>query len=82
MAAAGVAGFDQTLNGDDDAYALKLAPDGKAWIYATYIGGAAIDFGNSIAIDSSGAAYITGEISNPQRTSFPNGQGFGNLPAR
>jgi len=43
-----------------DAYIAKLNPAGSELVYATFIGGAANDFGQGIVIDSSGAAYIAG----------------------
>jgi hypothetical protein len=46
-----------------DAFAAKLSPNGNSLIYSTYLGGRGQDGGNSIAVDQSGNAYITGETS-------------------
>jgi len=46
--------------GGQDAFVTKLNPTGSAYVYSTYLGGSLNDSGNSIALDSSGAAYITG----------------------
>ncbi len=46
--------------GDSDAYVTKLDPTGTAPAYSTYLGGAAYDEGDGIAVDSSGNAYLTG----------------------
>jgi cold shock CspA family protein len=43
-----------------DIFVTKLNSTGTALIYSTYIGGYTYDEGKSIAIDSSGNAYITG----------------------
>ncbi len=43
-----------------DAFVLKLNPAGNAVVYATWLGGGANDFGLKIAVDSSGAAYVSG----------------------
>lgn len=43
-----------------DIVVTKLNKAGSALIYSTYIGGTADDYGNSIAIDANGNAYITG----------------------
>jgi Beta-propeller repeat len=43
-----------------DAFISKLNPSGSAMIYSTYLGGLDSEQGNSIAIDSSGNAYVTG----------------------
>ena len=43
-----------------DAFVVKLNPDGSKILYATYFGGAADEIGTGIALDSTGAAYITG----------------------
>jgi len=43
-----------------DGFVAKLNPSGSALVYSSYIGGAGVDQGYGIAIDSSGAAYIAG----------------------
>lgn len=55
------AGVSQTaLAGGRDAFVTKLNAAGTALSYSTYLGGAGTDVGNAIAIDGTGAAYITG----------------------
>ncbi len=54
--------------GGYDAFVTKLNVSGSALIYSTYLGGSAFDFGQGIAVDSSGNAYVTGETSS---TNFP-----------
>ncbi len=51
---------DTTYNGNGDGFVLKLNPIGAALIYSTFIGGNSEDSGRSIAIDTSGNAYMTG----------------------
>src|SRR5688572_4667047 len=46
--------------GGVDLFVAKLTPDGRSLVYATYLGGAGEDIGTSIAVDASGAAYVTG----------------------
>ena len=48
------------LNGDDDAFVTELNPNGSALVYSTYLGGSFDDYGQSIAVDSGGNAYVTG----------------------
>jgi hypothetical protein len=43
-----------------DLVVSKLNPAGSALVYSTYLGGSGNDFARQIAVDSSGAAYITG----------------------
>ncbi|MCZ6491454.1 MAG: SBBP repeat-containing protein [Acidobacteria bacterium] len=43
-----------------DAIVTKLNPDGSALVYSTYLGGSRNDEARSIAVDSSGNAYVTG----------------------
>ena len=57
-----------TANGSYDVYVAKLNASGAALIYATYLGGSAGDYGNAIAVDSAGAAYVTGTT---YSTDFP-----------
>jgi hypothetical protein len=51
----------QTVNyGIGDVFVAKLNPAGTGLIYSTYLGGGGQDTATSIAIDSSGNAYIAG----------------------
>ena len=46
-----------------DAFVAKINPSQislQSGIYSTYIGGSGDDFGNAIAVDTSGNAYVTG----------------------
>ncbi|MCL5959745.1 MAG: SBBP repeat-containing protein, partial [Chloroflexi bacterium] len=52
--------FDPTWNGESDAFVTKLNPSGTQPVYSTYLGGGYWDEGRGIAVDSSGAAYVTG----------------------
>jgi len=51
-----------------DAFVTKLNAAGSALVYSTYLGGSGDDFGDAIAVDSSGKAYVTGHTSS---TDFP-----------
>ena len=54
-------GVYQTSNaGGNDVFVTKFNSDGRL-VYSTYLGGTSNDNGNSIAVDSSGNAYITGQ---------------------
>ncbi len=44
----------------NDAFVVKLSPDGKSLVYATYLGGNSDDFGNAVAVDAAGNAYVGG----------------------
>ena len=46
-----------------DAFVTKLSPDGSQFVYSTYLGGSGSDRGNGIAVDQSGAVYLTGTTS-------------------
>jgi hypothetical protein len=52
--------FQATMSGGNAVFVTKLNSTGSGLIYSTLIGGNFSDFGNSIAIDLSGNAYITG----------------------
>lgn len=55
-----LAGPDLAYNGTGDAFVAKINPSGTALVYAGYLGGAQNDYGWSIAVDSSGNAFLTG----------------------
>jgi hypothetical protein len=58
-----------TLSGSQDAYVTKLAGNGQTLAYSTYLGGTGVDSGSGIAVDSHGAAYITGSTNS---ANFPS----------
>ncbi len=58
--------FDTSFSvGDNDAFVAKLNPAGSALTYSTYLGGEANDYATAIAVDGSGAAYVTGYSISP-----------------
>ncbi len=50
------------LSGTQDAFVAKLNPTGNLLLYSTYLGGSSLDSGDSIAVDSTGNAYISGSV--------------------
>lgn len=67
--------FDVEANGSLDAFVAKVNPAGDALEYATFLGGGqgmGGDFGVGIAVDASGAAYVTGYTSSAD---FPTTDG-------
>jgi hypothetical protein len=57
--------FQTTKGANSDVFVTKLNSTGTGLIYSTYIGGSSGDYGNAIAIDGSGNAYITGYTLSP-----------------
>ena len=51
--------------GGNDAFVVKLTAAGTAFVYSTYLGGSSMDFGESVAVDSGGSAYIGGYTASP-----------------
>jgi len=61
--------------GFQDAFVAKLSPTG-ALIYSTYLGGSSTDTGAAIAVDQTGAAYVTGltnSVNFPVTSGAPQG---------
>lgn len=67
-----VAAAQPSNAGGVDLFVAKLTPDGRSIVYATYLGGAAEDIGTSIAVDGSGAAYVTGRTNSLNFPTTPN----------
>ncbi len=66
------ANFQKINRGSQNAFAVKIGSTGSALIYSTYLGGNSIDHGAAIAVDASGAAYLTGST---YSTTFPVSSG-------
>lgn len=67
--------FQTNLSGGWDAFATKINSEGSAIVYSTYLGGSGDEFSyNSptIAVDSSGNAYVVGTTGS---TNFPTTAG-------
>src|SRR5262249_2013746 len=56
-----VAAAQPQPGGDTDAFVAKIRGDGSRIVYSTYLGGKLADFGRGIAVDTLGAAHVTGE---------------------
>ena len=52
--------FQGASGGMIDAFVAKVNPAGSALVYSTYLGGSGDDFGDDIAVDAAGNAYIAG----------------------
>ena len=53
-------GYQTANRGSQDAFVAKLSSSGQQLLFATYLGGAGVDHGGAIALDSDGTVYITG----------------------
>jgi Calx-beta domain/Beta-propeller repeat/Domain of unknown function (DUF4214) len=64
----------ETTNGPElvDAFVAKLNPDGSDILYSSFIGGNDADLAFSVAADTQGNAYVSGETAS---TNFPITQG-------
>jgi len=67
-----------------DAFITKLSADGSTRLYSTYLGGSKDDDGRSIAVDTQGNAFITGNtlspdfpVANAQQSRYAGGDNEG-----
>lgn len=60
--------YQSAIGGKPDAFVVKINSTGSSLVYSTYLGGADIDFGKGIAVDSNGNAYVTGQT---KSSNFP-----------
>ena len=63
---------DNTHNGEDDVFVIKLNLTGSSLMYSSFFGGSDLDRGWDIAIDTSGNIYVTGTTLSAD---FPNTTG-------
>jgi hypothetical protein len=56
------------LNGQTNVFVTRLSPAGDSLLYSTYLGGSGNDYGTAVAVDSTGAVYLTGSTTS---TNFP-----------
>jgi hypothetical protein len=63
-----VAGAPDTALSGNEAFVARLNSNGSGLVYSTFLGGGSDDGGNGIALDSAGAAYVTGFT---RSTDFP-----------
>jgi RHS repeat-associated protein len=63
-----------------DAFVTKLDPQGHGPVFSTYLGGYNWDYGEGIAVDAVGNAYITGHTTSPDfptvNARYPIGSGW------
>ncbi|MCK4626235.1 MAG: SBBP repeat-containing protein [Phycisphaerae bacterium] len=52
--------YDASYNGDKDVFVTKFSAAGNLVLYSTFLGGASLDIGFSVAVNDSGCAYVTG----------------------
>jgi len=57
--------FDRSQGGSSDVFVTKIGVAGDSLDYSTFLGGSDYDVGLSIAVDSSGLAYVTGSTTSP-----------------
>ncbi len=60
-----VSAYDESHNSGYDVYVSKLNSDGTALVYSTFLGGTSNDYGQGIAVDGSGNAYVSGYTASP-----------------
>ena len=60
--------LQSTLNGQTNLFISRLNPAGNSFLYSTYLGGSGNDYATAVALDQTGAVYVTGGTTS---TDFP-----------
>ena len=59
--------FDSSYNGSGDTFVTRLAADGSALSFSTYLGGPSNDISEAVSVDAAGDVYVAGR----SRSGFP-----------
>jgi hypothetical protein len=57
--------YDSILNGNFNAFVVKLSASGNELVYGTFLGGSVWEVGLGLAVDIAGCAYVTGWTVSP-----------------
>ena len=60
-----VGAFETTLPGASSGFVSKFSPDATSLVYSTFMGGSDSNVIHSLALDSSGTAYLSGDVAGP-----------------
>jgi hypothetical protein len=63
--------FDTSYHGAYDTFMVNLNAGGTGLAYATFLGGSAEDYGQALAVDGAGSAYVTGYTSSSDFPTTP-----------
>jgi len=63
--------YQATNKGQSDIFVTKVGLDGTSLVYSTFIGGAFVEQGFSIAVDAAGAAYVSGSTTSADNPATP-----------
>ncbi len=58
-------GIDETFNGTEDVFILKLGPNGEELLFSSFLGGDLAECGTDLVIGQEGSIYLTGWTSSP-----------------
>jgi hypothetical protein len=71
--------YQGSPRGGLDAFIAKLSASGDSLVYSTFLGGSSREYGEAIAVDGSGSAYVTGDTGStdfPTQSAFQTNQGL------
>jgi hypothetical protein len=63
--------YDTKVRGMNDVFLSRLSTDGAHLLFSTLLGGLGDDFGNSVALDRGGNAFVTGVTGSPDFPTTP-----------
>jgi hypothetical protein len=64
--------YQERLSGPQDAFLVRLSPDGTKLLYATYVGGTKREIAWGLVLDGSDGVYVVGQTGSPD---FPTTAG-------